>query len=201
MGLWRSAYNCNILYLQASNGMDYTHHLLLATPYLEDPNFYRSVVYITDYNQDGAIGFIMNRMLEPTMSSIISDFTPGNFPVYLGGPVANDTLHFVHSYGTEIPESKPLSSGLWWGGDFDFLRLRAAGKGLDTGLIRFFVGYSGWGEGQLEQEIREESWIVGPEFSSELLSVPPLQLWRKVLRSMGPQYAEIANSPDDPSLN
>jgi len=124
--------------------MNYTHHLLLATPYLEDPNFYRSVIYITDHNQDGAIGFILNRMLEPTMSSIISDFTPGNFPVFLGGPVANDTLHFVHSYGMEIPESKPLSSGLWWGGDFDFLRKHATQKSLETQSIRFFVGFVRW---------------------------------------------------------
>lgn len=181
--------------------MDYTHHLLLATPYLEDPNFYRSVVYITDYNEDGAIGFILNRMLAPTMSSILSDFTPGSFPVYLGGPVANDTLHFIHSYGTEIPESRPLSSGLWWGGDFDALRIHAKVKGLETESIRFFVGYSGWGKAQLEQEILEESWIVGPELTSDFLSVPPLQLWRRVLRSMGPHYAEMANSPDDPSLN
>jgi putative transcriptional regulator len=181
--------------------MNYAQRLLLATPYLDDPNFYRAVICITDHNEDGAIGFILNRSISSGMSSIIPGFKPSEFPAFQGGPVATDTLHFLHTYGEVIPDSKALSPHLWWGGDFEFVLKLGAQKGFETHAIRFFVGYSGWALGQLEEEIKEESWVIGPAFHADYFTIPADQLWRRIMRSMGPKYAAMANSPDDPSLN
>lgn len=180
---------------------DYTNHILLATPILDDPNFNRTVIWVLEHNEMGSAGFVMNRPLTNRMGEIIPDFPMPEFPVFLGGPVENNTLHFVHRFGDQVEGGVLISSDFKWGGSFDQVIELAKEKKLRHSEIRFFVGYSGWSEGQLEREFKEKVWVKGPLFYPEILEMNPSSMWRIILRSMGGDYAIMANNPENPSLN
>lgn len=180
---------------------DYTNRLILAAPMLNDPNFFHSVVWILEHSENGSAGFVVNRLLDNRMGEIIQDFPMPEFPVYLGGPVENNTLHFVHRYGERITGGHTVPGGFTWGGEFDSVQHLADDWVLNVRDIRFFVGYSGWAPGQLEQEFEENAWVLGPEFHPEILEMEARSMWRSILRSMGGTYAIMANNPENPSLN
>lgn len=185
----------------ADLNIDYTHRLLLAEPYLEDENFSRAVVLIMEYSEEGAVGFILNHPIKNRMEEILPDFPVPDFPVFLGGPMEHNTLHFFHVCGEELPGGELIRENLFWGGDFDVLLEKAGSGKISSDQIRFCVGYSGWGKAQLDQEIEAGTWILGPDFQPEILRLDPVMMWRTILRSMGPEYAAVANSPENPSLN
>ncbi len=180
---------------------DYTNHLLLATPILDDPNFNRTVIWVLEHTESGAAGFVLNRPISQRMGEIIHDFPMGEFPVFWGGPVENNTLHFVHQYGNQIEGGQSVSELFSWGGSFEQIIEKAEARNLHSSEIRFFVGYSGWSEGQLEGEFKEKVWVKGPEFYPKVLEMDPKSMWRIILRSMGGDYAIMANNPENPSLN
>ncbi len=175
---------------------------LIARPFLRDPNFWRSVVLLTEHNDEGSVGFVLNRPIEYKINDLIEDFPTFDAPVYLGGPVGTDTLHFLH----RIPElcddpDREIAPGLFWGTSFEELR-----EGVESGLItppdvRLFVGYSGWGPYQLEGELKMKSWYISKSSPNLTFSDTPRGLWREVLRSMGDRFRIISHYPEDPSLN
>ena len=112
-----------------------------------------------------------------------------------------DSLHYLHNVGEMLDNSQEVCPGVFWGGDFEKLRFL-----MDTGVItdkniRFFVGYSGWSEGQLEEEMKELSWIVDDMDANYLLKIKPFVLWQTVLHNRGNTYTVIAQMPDAISLN
>ncbi|MGZ5190128.1 MAG: YqgE/AlgH family protein, partial [Flavisolibacter sp.] len=93
--------------------------LLIADPFLKDPNFMRTVVLLTEHREDGTIGFVLNRQYENTLDELIPEVEGHKLPVYYGGPVQMNTIHFLHRYPDEIQGGVEVLKGIYWGGDFD----------------------------------------------------------------------------------
>ncbi len=174
---------------------------LVSEPFLEDPNFKRSVILLSEHNDEGTVGFILNKPVDAMINDAITDFPPFDSNIYFGGPVQTDTLHYIHVIGEKLPESKKIMNGIYWGGDFDILKLMIEAGQVKPSDIRFYVGYSGWGSAQLAKEIKEQSWILAPGNKQFTFSGNYKSLWRDVLKSMGKEYSILSNFPEDPSLN
>ena len=134
--------------------------LLISDPFLKDPNFMRTVVFLCEHREQGSFGFVLNRRYENTIDEIIPELEGFKLPVYYGGPVQTDTLHFLHQYPDQIPGSVEVIKGVYWGGDFDMVVQMIKKAEIDQNKIRFFIGYSGWGGGQLSDELTEKSWLT-----------------------------------------
>jgi putative transcriptional regulator len=178
--------------------------LLVATPPLDDPNFDRTVVYVLEHHDEGAIGVVINRPTDETLDEPLDRWqelqaAPGS--VFLGGPVEPDALialAFAKQPVTEANDELSPVSG----------RVASADLTTDpafvTGLVdsvRVFRGYAGWGPGQLEGEIEASAWLVLDAEPDDVFTGRPHQLWRTVLRRQGGRLAWLADAPDDLSAN
>ncbi|MEO6123366.1 MAG: YqgE/AlgH family protein [Ilumatobacteraceae bacterium] len=184
--------------------------LLVAVPLLDDPNFHRTVVYMLQHTDDGALGLIINRPSEldlvPGLDSWMDELAPPQI-VFDGGPVHANTLIAIASMTTATFDTlesdgvtegfAPLDHGL---GTVD-LSLLASDIAESLQHLRVFRGYSGWGPGQLEDEISEGSWLAIACEASDLFTPNPLGLWRNVLRRSGGREALLADAPDDLAWN
>lgn len=174
--------------------------LLIAEPFLGDPNFERSVVLLCEHNEEGSFGFVLNQAANLELNDVLSQPTSTHLPLYVGGPVGQNTLHFVHRL-VFLEDAVELGNGLFWGGDFEQMTsLLNIGK-ISERDVRFFVGYSGWGSGQLDQEMKQKSWIVSQTTADFVFETPTDQFWRAVLRQMGGEYRVKSHYPTDPRLN
>jgi putative transcriptional regulator len=175
--------------------------ILISEPFLPDTFFNRSIVYLTDHSPQGSVGFILNKKLDLNIASAVSGFEGWNEDLNMGGPVAPDTLHYLHSLGETIPKSVLIEDNIWWGGDIDTIReLILTGK-IDHNQIRFFLGYSGWSAGQLERELRENSWIIAKVKSEIIMNNRGDDTWKRILRSFKNKYRIWADFPDSPEMN
>ncbi len=175
--------------------------LLISEPFLPDPNFERTVVLMCEHNEEGAFGFVLNKPSEVMLHELLEDFSIYDQRVYVGGPVQHDTLHFVHR-SREVSGGTELTPGLFWGGNFEEVQSLLGSGQLESNDIRFFVGYSGWGTGQLEKELDMDSWIVTPPAASEIIfENSPDELWKVVLNQLGGRFQVYSNYPTDPRLN
>ncbi len=166
-----------------------------------DPNFKRSVVLLTEIEEQGAIGFILNQRSNLIVSDLLPD-SSCELPVFVGGPVANDTLHFIHSCYDKLNSGIEIRDGIYWGGNFEALQVLISTGQIKSSEIKFFIGYSGWGEEQLDGELEQNSWLVSDKFNSEVIFVEDEEnLWREVVIGLGPKYAHIANFPENPQWN
>ena len=175
--------------------------LLIADPFLKDPNFMRTVVLLCEHRDEGSFGFVINRFYEYKLNELINNADGLEIPVYYGGPVQMDTIHFLHQYPNKIEGSMEVSEGIYWGGDFaSVLELLRNGE-ISPNKIRFFVGYSGWGEGQLDGEIKEKSWLTVGATRNIVFHNDTNEIWKDSLRHMGGKYEIMINFPIDPQLN
>lgn len=182
--------------VQLSSGI-----LLIADPFLKDPNFARAVILLCEHQDKGSFGFVINKRFEQSLDELIPDIIPPNIPVYTGGPVQQDTIHFVHQVPELIEGGFEIIPGLYWGGRFDSaVELINAGK-LDLNKIKFFLGYSGWSSGQLEGEFKEKSWILSHISAPLVFRENEQEIWKQSLKNLGHSFAMMANFPIDPSLN
>jgi putative transcriptional regulator len=175
--------------------------LLISDPFLKDPNFMRTVVFLCEHKEEGSFGFVLNRKYENTIDEIIPDLEGFKLPVYYGGPVQTDTLHFLHQYPDEIPGSVEVIKGVYWGGDFDMVVQMIKKAEIDQSKIRFFVGYSGWGEGQLSDELTEKSWLTVKAIRKLVFHKKYEEIWKDALKQLGGDYEMMINFPIDPQLN
>jgi putative transcriptional regulator len=175
--------------------------LLISEPFLADPNFERTVVLLCEHNEEGSFGFVLNKPSVMQVNEVVDSIHNLKNIVYVGGPVQQDTMHFLHRT-TEIEGGAQICEGIFWGGSFESLvSLSDVGK-VATDDIRFFLGYSGWGPGQLQSELDEDSWIVCDFVTRELLfDTDPQHMWKQALANMGGRYSVYANYPVDPRLN
>ena len=131
--------------------------LLIADPYIiGDASFDRSVILLTDHNQEGSVGFIINKPLKYSINDLLPDIK-ASFKVYNGGPVEQDNLYFIHNVPKLIPNSVEISNGIYWGGDFESVKELINQRKINKNNIRFFLGYTGWEEDQLESEMEHNS--------------------------------------------
>ena len=185
--------------------------LLLSEPFMNDPNFKRTVVLLASHNEEGSVGFVLNRPMELNLGQVISEFKnppagrAGNFfPVWDGGPVQRDALFYIHTLGDVVPDSIPIVGDLCWSGNFETIKALIKGNKIAENEIRLFVGYSGWSAGQLHEEIKRNSWLVAPatiELVMNAASSTNEKLWKDVLKSMGKDYSILANFPENPLWN
>ncbi|UKT65354.1 YqgE/AlgH family protein [Pedobacter mucosus] len=179
-----------------------TGRLLISEPFMIDPNFKRSVVLITEHGEEGTVGYILNQVGNLILGDVIQDLGDFDSHIYFGGPVAADTLHFIHRCYNKLQSGEPIGNGLYWGGDFETLKILISTGSIDQSEVKFFLGYSGWDESQLDREIEGNAWMV-----SDILDIDSIftnddeQLWRDVIVNLGPKYAHVSNFPVDPSLN
>ena len=175
--------------------------LLISEPFLPDPNFERTVVLLCEHNEDGSFGFILNKPSAVNLDDIIENINDFQETVHIGGPVQQDTLHFIHK-ADYLEGGVDLGNGLFWGGDYGQLLELIDSKMIKPIDFKLFVCYSGWSEGQLDEELDANSWIVTQnataEFVFDLVSVA---LWNRVLYGLGGRYNVYSNYPTDPRLN
>src|SRR5689334_21545133 len=122
--------------------------LLIAEPFLKDPSFMRTVVFLCDHQEEGSFGFVINRVFDHTLDELMNDLDELKLPVSSGGPVQTDTIHFLHQYPELIPGSYEVLYGIYCAGDFETAVTLIREGSIDTNRIRFYSGYSGWGSGQ-----------------------------------------------------
>ena len=175
--------------------------LLISEPHLPDTNFERTVILLCEHNEEGSFGFVLNKDSRLTLGELLQDGKELPKEVKIGGPVEQNTLHFLHS--SEMLEgSKLIGQDIYWGGDFNTLL-----DWFENDLIKpkeaiFYLGYSGWSAGQLAEEIEMNSWIVyEPQILWKVLETSSSEMWTALLNEMGGRFSMFSKYPEDPRLN
>ncbi|MFZ4545332.1 MAG: YqgE/AlgH family protein [Saprospiraceae bacterium] len=177
-------------------------NILIAEPFSQDGFFHRSVVLLCEHDEEsGSVGFCLNKPLDVMLNEVIDEFPEFEARVYCGGPVKKRALFFLHGYGDLIEDSKLISTGVWWGVNFEALKILATQGLVSPERIRFFVGYSGWSEGQLEEELSSGSWITAEMHPNYMFKDDPTELWQHSMKNKGNNFAIIAAIPDAMNLN
>ncbi len=174
--------------------------VLVSEPFLKDTYFKRSLVLLTEHSSDGAVGFVLNKPLEIKASEVINDFPKFGASVSIGGPVSTNTIHYLHTVGNLIPNSVHIIENVYWGGNFEIMKELVSSGELNAIQIRFFLGYSGWQAGQLENELDQNSWLVTEINQSQIMNVSD-NLWKNTVNQLGEKYKIWQNYPENPSLN
>lgn len=177
--------------------------LLVARPLLGDPNFHRTVVLLLDHNDEGTFGVVLNRPVEIEVDAVLPEWQAAVTPpsvLFQGGPVGLDGAIGVVTAppGAPLPPTVDRLVGPF--GLVDLDSDPAALRGLITG-VRVFAGHSGWGAGQLEDELQEGSWFVIPAEPADAVTTEPATLWRRVLRRQGGDLAIVSTFAEDARLN
>lgn len=176
--------------------------LLIAEPTLTgDVSFNRSVVLLAEHNQEGSVGFILNKPLEYNIDELVTEISIP-FQVYNGGPVEQDNLYFIHKVPHLIENSVEIANGIYWGGDFEMTIELINSKTISEEDIRFFLGYSGWSSLQLDQELSSKSWIVvRNDYESSIIKKSSEAFWKEKMIELGGNYLLWSNAPENPNLN
>ena len=180
--------------------------VLVAEPFIDNEYFNHSVVSVIDYlASEGTTGVVLNNRTEYKLDDLLDGVAKTtDIPVYCGGPLGQDRLYFVHTLGPDIlPQCRPYAEGLYVGGNFD-QAIDYINKGFPVeGCMRFFVGYSSWTVGQLENEILDNKWATGPEQLSpyQLLCGSGDAVWHHAVRTLGPRYRSWRVLPRNISCN
>ena len=175
--------------------------LLVADPsVLNDSSFNRAIILLTEHTKNSSVGFILNKPLGYTINDLMPEIN-SSFTIYQGGPVEQDNLYFVHKIPELIPESIKIADGIYWGGNFNYLKKLLNNSILQKSEIRFFLGYSGWTKEQLEEEIKEKFWFIAENNLSTLFMEKENNLWKKKLLEKGGSFTLWANAPENYNLN
>jgi putative transcriptional regulator len=175
--------------------------LLIASPAILDPNFRRTVVLLAEHTEEGAMGIVLNRVSEVTVGEAVPGLAylgADAQAVHVGGPVAETAVTVLAEF------DDPAQAALLIDEDLGFLPAEPDDEQTAAGALRrtrVFAGHAGWGPGQLESELEEESWIIEPPQREDLFSADAEGLWAALLRRKGGEFALIATMPADPSLN
>lgn len=176
--------------------------LLISEPFLRDPNFKRAVILLAEHNEDGSVGFILNQPSVLLLKDLVPDLEQADFQVFIGGPVEVDTIHFIHRCYDKLNSGDEIANGIYWGGNFEALKILINTNSIHTDEVKFFLGYSGWSEAQLMDEIKENTWLVSEKYHADpIFSNNEEELWKEMMINLGPKYAHVGNFPIDPSLN
>ncbi len=175
-------------------------NLLIAEPFLGDSNFERAVIFLCEHNEAGSFGLVLSQTMDLRLEDVL-DGVYGTVPLYIGGPVEPNTLHFLHRIPEQIEGSVEVCEGLYFSGNFEQVKQLINLGLIPENDIRFFVGYSGWGEGQLDAEMKQNTWMSTTVNIDYIFDTPAAELWRLVLRNMGGDFKVLANYPIDPRLN
>jgi putative transcriptional regulator len=174
--------------------------ILISEPLLNDSYFKRSVVYLTEYSENGSVGFVLNKPIDLALNEVVKDFPKFETTVYVGGPVGKDTVHYIHTVSDLIPNSVHVKGDIYWGGDFDRIKELISNNMIQPNQIRFFLGYSGWSPSQLDNEIKNNAWLVS-EIEGSKIMTPDKNMWNEILQNLGNKYKIWTNCPENPAMN
>lgn len=175
-------------------------HLLIASPALRDPNFRRAVILLGEHGEAGAMGVVLNRRTDASVDDaipLLAHLVGGETPIFVGGPVQPEAVVVLGEF--DVPDEAAMlvidRVGFLPG------EIETADALDNVARTRVFAGYSGWGPGQLEEELAEEAWIVEPATTEDVFTSDPEGLWSAVLRRKGGPYTIVAGMPPDPARN
>lgn len=175
-------------------------NILIAEPFLEGKYFSRSVIFMVEHDRSGSVGFVLNKPMPYRTSELVTELAGIDFPVYLGGPVETGQLYYLHGH-PELEDALHIAHGIYWGGDFAMLTRMLREEKIKADEIRFFAGYSGWGKGQLESELEENSWMVGDITRERFFGLSDEDCWERSMSELGGRYRIWANFPKNPMVN
>src|SRR5579864_6461014 len=182
--------------LRSENPSSLAGSLLVAHPNMLDPNFRRTVLYLSAHDpDDGAIGVIINRPLDKSVADLVSETPPANLadvPVFFGGPVGKNQL-MLAAFEWHKSDGLKLNQHSLDIGE------TSSGASAGSPSLFAFLGYAGWSAGQLEAEMKQKAWIVQKPSRSALKSEKLSRLWFDIMNRLGPWYRMLAAAPDDPS--
>ena len=193
--------NLDIFKIQSNNITPQKGRVLIAEPFLPGSYFNSSVILLVAYSDKGAVGFILNKKVDLAIHDILPGFPEFQGDVYLGGPVSTDSVYFLHKLGNKLPGSIQVLDNLFWGGDFEVLKQLIAEGKINPADLRFYVGYSGWDSGQLEREIKEDSWLVNDVEEEVILRDLKPSSWSDFVKKVGDRYTLWENFPENPAMN
>jgi putative transcriptional regulator len=190
-----------LIRIQPNNLKPARGRILLSEPFMGDYYFGRSVVLLAEHNDEGSFGLILNKPVKKLINQVTPDFPELEMPLYIGGPVESNRLFFIHTLGEEIDDSVEVIPGLYWGGNMEDILELARIKKLNNENSRFFIGYSGWGAHQMEDELKRNSWAITTATADVLFKTNPEILWKKLTRKLGSDYRLWAKFPVNPNMN
>lgn len=175
---------------------------LISEPFLPDPNFERSVILICENSDEGTFGLVLNKGTDLLLEDVLEEEIPFTGTLNVGGPVEQNTLHFIHRLQQPVEGSIEIADGLYWSGNFEQIKALVKSGEADEMNVKFFLGYSGWSEGQLRGELDKQSWFVKPAATPrQVFDLEEDALWKSILEDMGGKYKVFSNYPIDPRLN
>lgn len=197
-----ATYN-NIFKITHNNLLPTQGSILISEPFLQDAYFQRSVVLLVEHNTQGSMGFVLNKKTDLIVNTFFPELEEyPEIPIYLGGPVSANRLFFIHSLGDLIvPDSVKIKDRLYFDGDFEALKRYIQNGHSIEGKVKFFLGYSGWTEGQLGNEINKNSWVVSHAAKENVLLADGESFWKNSLEQLGSNYEAWTKYPKDPYLN
>ncbi|HKK58835.1 MAG TPA: YqgE/AlgH family protein [Salinivirga sp.] len=174
--------------------------VLVSEPFSRDPHFSKSVVLITEHNDKGTVGFILNKPVKMALSDLMKDFPNIDTNISIGGPVETNSVHFIHTLGQQIEGTKEVNDGLFWGGNFKKLQQLVSLGLVDQRHVKFFIGYAGWKPKQLETEIDNNYWKITNLQNTEILDNDP-GMWYNTVAHFGEAFKPWLNVPENPAWN
>lgn len=192
--------NIDWLKIRSNNVLPQKGRILIAEPMLPDFLFSRSVILITNEIDDSHSGYILNHFSGMKVGEVMEDFENFDYDLFIGGPVEHDVLQYIHTYGDIVTNSEHIGGNLYLGGDYEDILNMAKSGVLASENIRFFIGYSGWTEGQLKDELIENSWLVA-DANQDFLISNHNDMWDRSLEYVDSRYSVWKNFPEDPTWN
>jgi len=186
--------------IEQTNVVPKTGTILISEPFSKDAYFKRSIVLLTLNDEEGAVGFILNKQVEMSLNDLFGEDVDFNASVSIGGPVSIDRVDFLHTLGEKIPDSKHIVGNIYWGGSFEVVLSLIKANVIKENQIRFFLGYSGWNKGQLDNEIDHDYWLVSHGDPKTIMQGDK-DYWKQTLKKMGKRYSVWLNLPEDPQFN
>jgi putative transcriptional regulator len=174
--------------------------LLLSEPFNPEPNFKRAVVLISQHDQRGSIGFILNKPTPLLINDVLEDFPEFKAHVHWGGNQRLDSVYYIHTI-SQLKGAQPINNGIYWGGDYEHLKLLVETRQIRPDQIKFLAGYNAWSPRKLAKEIREENWWVTDADPQSAFKEPSDTAWGNILQRNGHVYGIMNDFPEDPGFN
>jgi putative transcriptional regulator len=175
--------------------------VLITEPFVDDDDFGRTVILLCEHNEEGSFGFVLNKYLDIEIEELI-DFEGALTNVSKGGPVGNEHLYFLHTLGDEIDNSVHVVGNIYSGGSFEEIVQKAKLGLIKQDTVRFFLGYSGWTTNQLEDELKQNAWLVSDILTTEsIMDTTNNSIWETYMSNQGGKYKAFAHFPINPHFN
>lgn len=176
--------------------------ILISDPFEGDDFFERSVVYLCEHSEEGSFGFVLNNLVPLNLQELNQSFPPIPIQLSTGGPVETESLFFLHSLGDKMNLSTKISEGIHIGGDFNQLYEVLTEEMIRKNQVRFFLGYSGWSAGQLQEEIAANAWVVADiKDANEIMQIHQPDTWKYFMEKLGNKYKIMTDFPINPNHN